>query len=50
MPLADFASLVASVLRDNVLMAVGPLVFLWEVPGPPKSQKRQPLMQHSLEC
>lgn len=49
--LADpFSSLVGSVLRNNVLEALGPLAFLWEVPGPPKSQKKQPLLQHAPEC
>lgn len=45
-PLEDpFSSLVGSVLRNNVLEAVGPLAVLWEVPGPPQSQKQQPLLQ-----
>lgn len=49
--LADpFSSLVGSVLRNNVLEALGPLAFLWEVPGPPISQKKQPLLQHAPEC
>lgn len=40
-----FSSLVGSVLRNNVLKAVGPLAFLREVPGPPQSQRKQPLLQ-----
>lgn len=44
-PSRSFSSLVGSVLRNNVLKAVGPLAFLWEVPGPPRSQRKQPLLQ-----
>lgn len=48
--LADFSSWAASVLRNNVLEALRPLVFPGKVLGAPKSQRRQQPVMQRAEC